>query len=292
MPQIFNRTALLLLRIGGFVQTSFMMNIILSGNFSFLNHLTIVPALACLDDACWPRLLQRLSTITTRQHPHQQRFRVIPLLLACLIGYLSLPVVSNLLGRSGRQVMNASFDKFRLVNTYGAFGSVGEARYEPVVSISSNGVDDWTELELPCKPGKLTRRPCFCAPYHYRLDWNIWFLGFKPHQAYLQRREQWLYHLLYKILAQNEHRRPWLDLLDTPSARYLENMYETNKGPKFARVDMYHYQMAAPLWKLLPQWIFAKQHEEVIWWKRTYEESLVPVIRLDPDTDKLTVVQG
>ena len=31
-----------------------MVNIMLSGNFSFLNHITIVPALACLDDACWP----------------------------------------------------------------------------------------------------------------------------------------------------------------------------------------------------------------------------------------------
>ena len=27
------------------------------------------------------------------------------------------------------QVMNSSFGSFRLVNTYGAFGSVGEARY-------------------------------------------------------------------------------------------------------------------------------------------------------------------
>ncbi|EOD31500.1 hypothetical protein EMIHUDRAFT_231911 [Emiliania huxleyi CCMP1516] len=77
----------------------------------------------------------------------------------------------------GRQAMNASFGAFKLVNTYGAFGSVGEARYEPIV-------------EFPCKPGAVTRRPCFCAPYHYRLDWNIWFLGFKPHQSMLQRRER------------------------------------------------------------------------------------------------------
>ncbi len=30
--------------------------------------------------------------------------------------------------------MNSSFGAFRLVNTYGAFGSVGEARYEPIIS--------------------------------------------------------------------------------------------------------------------------------------------------------------
>ena len=65
--------------------------------------------------------------------------------------------------------MNGSFGAFRLVNTYGAFGSVGEARYEAIVSASHDGVT-WHELDFPCKPGTVTRRPCFCAPYHFRLD--------------------------------------------------------------------------------------------------------------------------
>ena len=41
-------------------------------------------------------------------------------IVAIVIGYLSLPVVINLL--SSRQAMNTSFDPFRIVNTYGAFG--------------------------------------------------------------------------------------------------------------------------------------------------------------------------
>lgn len=45
--------------------------------------------------------------------------------LGCLIAYLSIPVIQNLL--SPRQAMNTSFDPLRLVNTYGAFGrSVNE----------------------------------------------------------------------------------------------------------------------------------------------------------------------
>ena len=35
-------------RIGGFIQSAFMINIAISGNLGFLNHLTIVPALAAL----------------------------------------------------------------------------------------------------------------------------------------------------------------------------------------------------------------------------------------------------
>lgn len=46
--------------------------------------------------------------------------RALNVSLAVLIGYLSVPVVMNLL--SSRQVMNTSFDPLRIVNTYGAFG--------------------------------------------------------------------------------------------------------------------------------------------------------------------------
>ena len=49
--------------------------------------------------------------------------------LGILIGYLSVPIVQNLL--SSRQIMNTSFDPLRIVNTYGAFG-----RYTVVVKIS------------------------------------------------------------------------------------------------------------------------------------------------------------
>ena len=46
--------------------------------------------------------------------------RVFELMLGAMIAYLSIPVVQNLL--SSRQAMNTSFDSFRTVNTYGAFG--------------------------------------------------------------------------------------------------------------------------------------------------------------------------
>src|SRR5450432_119995 len=42
--------------------------LILSGNLSFLNWLTIVPALACFDDGFWSRLLDRKSTRLNSSH--------------------------------------------------------------------------------------------------------------------------------------------------------------------------------------------------------------------------------
>ena len=201
----------------------------------------------------------------------------IDLCLVTLIGALSVPVVANLLQTGGKhQVMNASFDSFRLVNTYGAFGSVGEARYEAIISVSDDG-REWTGLDLPCKPGDVKRRPCFCAPYHYRLDWNIWFIGFKPHQSMLQHRERWMFELLRKILTGEASRsgndsRHLLALLDPTSADWLR------RNPlKYAKVDMYHYRMADPIWIILYKWLMG---EEVIWWTRNFEEILIPPLEL------------
>ncbi len=320
--------SLLLVRIGGLIQTGFMANIALSGNMSMLNHLTILPALASLDDACYPLwlrnfILDRFFGKPSRQSQHQAAYfwkwsspRVwIHGVLFAGILFLSIPVVENLLELGGtRQIMNTSFGSFRLVNSYGAFGSVGKQRYEPIISIAYGAEEDspqsqleWIEIEFPCKPGSLNRRPCFCAPYHYRLDWNIWFIGFKPHSNYLNRRETWLYHLLEKILEENpqdshtntvtgidhwwgkmnqQRLCPWLDLLDDTSRAMLEQ----RGSPLYAKVDMYRYKMAAPLWVLLPKYLRGLLEMKydgktgstnVQWWNRYYEEPLLPAIAFD-----------
>ena len=266
------------------IQAGFMINIMLSGNFAFLNHVTIIPALACLDDACFPswlinyvyqsRKVKTLGDVESRTRRSKIVRLFIDVCLLSLIGMLSIPVITNLLQIDGnRQAMNASFSSFRLVNTYGAFGSVGEVRYEPIISVSSDG-KSWTEVELPCKPGDVKRRPCFCAPYHYRLDWNIWFIGFKPHQSMLQRRESWMYELLHKMLdnSTNRNKRPWLSLLHPSSATYLEQ-----NTIQYAKVDMYRYKMNEALWSVISNWI---RGDDVIWWGREFEEVLIRPLRM------------
>ena len=169
--------------------------------------------------------------------------------------------------------------------------------HEPIVSVSSDNGKTWHE-EWPCKPGKLTRRPCFNAPYHYRLDWNIWFLGFKPHQQMLQQREGWLYVFLEKVLSGQE--AP-LRLLDAESAELLRKMMRGKKRSKLllAKVEMYRYRMSMPLWEICREWyarytlrqelksssmrLFAVENEEIVWWRREFEESLVPIVRVGKD---------
>lgn len=79
--------------------------------------------------------------------------------------------------------MNTSFDPLRIVNTYGAFGSITKQRTEVIIEGSLNDSVDggqiWTEYEFKCKPGDVTRWPCWISPYHYRLDWLMWFAAFQ-----------------------------------------------------------------------------------------------------------------
>src|SRR6185503_4569443 len=107
------------------------------------------------------------------------------------IALLSIDPVNNLLSR--RQIMNTSFDPFELVNTYGAFGTVGKERNEIVLEGSADG-QTWLAYQLPCQPGDPDRRPCVIAPYQPRLDWQIWFAAMSSPDE-----EPWLIHLVWKL---------------------------------------------------------------------------------------------
>ena len=115
--------------------------LISTGNLSFLNWLTIVPSIWFFDDKFLARFfpwdtVERVSRlqaeteeISERPSKFYRRVRqVFHCVLATLIAYLSLPTVVNLM--SAEQVMNTSFEPLRIVNTYGAFGSVTKERTE------------------------------------------------------------------------------------------------------------------------------------------------------------------
>src|SRR5439155_12920183 len=120
--------------VAGTILLAFQVFLILSGNLSFLNWLTIVPILACFDDSLLGRVLpRRLVARAERAAADAKTSRVQQVAVAALVAVvavLSVAPVENLLSR--RQAMNTSFERLELVNTYGAFGSVGRERREIV----------------------------------------------------------------------------------------------------------------------------------------------------------------
>jgi hypothetical protein len=246
-------------RAAGVVLLVFQLFLIASGNLSFLNWLTIVPILACFDDALLRRVLPaslaRRAAEAARQPEPSPVHHVAALALAVLVAVLSVNPVRNLVSR--RQIMNTSFDPLELVNTYGAFGSVGRERHEIVFegTLDENPGDatEWKEYEFKCKPGDVRRRPCVCAPYQYRIDWQIWFAAMSTPANY-----PWTLHLVWKLLHNDAGALGLLATNPFPDA-----------PPRAIRARLYRYQFAPP------------GNPDGAWWTRTLVGDWLPPLSVD-----------
>lgn len=222
--------------VAGLAMFAFQMSLILSGNLSFLNWLTLVAIVACFDDGILARALpgfirRRAEAAREAARPSRWQRRAV-LGLAIVFAVLSIDPVLNLL--SPRQRMNTHFNRLYLANAYGAFGSVGDARLEIVLegTLDDEPTDDaeWREYQLPCKPGDPMRRPCLSAPYHHRVDWQIWFA---PH--YGVEEFPWLAHLAWKLLHNDEG-----------ALRLLDGSPFPDRPPRHVRALLYRYRFAPP----------------------------------------------
>ena len=232
--------------IAGVVMVLFQLTLILSGNLSFLNWLTIVPALACFDDSFWSKLLpttliHRATAAAALAQPGLWMRRAAGT-VAVIVALLSLQPVVNLI--SPNQIMNTSFDPLDLVNTYGAFGSVGRERlnvvFEGTDAATPDGRVVWKAYPYLALPVAPDRRPPQIAPYQPRLDWQMWFAAMSTPDQY-----PWTVHLIWKLL----HNDPGaLSLFD-------DNPFP-DKPPRYIRAELYRYQFVPP----------GNPHGD--WWKR------------------------
>jgi len=257
--------------IAGGVLLAFQVSLILSGNLSFLNWLTIVPILACFDDALLRRVLPcflvaRAERAAAEAQPSRAQL-VATAALVVLVAVLSLQPVGNLLSR--RQTMNTSFNRLELVNTYGAFGSVGRLRPEIVFEGTSDetiGAETrWREYEFKCKPGDVMRRPCVIAPYQERIDWQLWFAAMSTPEGY-----PWTLHLVWKLLHN-----------DQGALRLLATNPFPDAPPRHIRARLYRYEFAPP------------GDPSGAWWKRTLlDEWLPPLSADDPRLRRFLAAYG
>ncbi|XP_074520183.1 lipase maturation factor 1 [Halichoeres trimaculatus] len=235
--------------VNGAIQILFQVVLIVSGNLSFLNWLTIVPSLACFDDSSLSFLFHsggraRTAVLEIQNESKSRRTpkptkgmlirRVVNISLGVLIGFLSVPVVMNLL--SSKQIMNTSFDPLRIVNTYGAFGSITKERTE-VIFQGTQSLDPkdpeavWEEYQFLCKPGDVYRRPCLISPYHYRLDWLMWFAAFQTYE-----QSEWVIHIAGRLLSNDS---TVLSLLG-------HNPFQDREPPRWVRGEHFKYKFTQP----------------------------------------------
>lgn len=232
----------------GLLMIGTQLYLVVSGNYAWLNWVTILAIAAAIADP---------FRTTNVFEPTPAWFTIAVLVLTVAIVVLSWWPVRNMV--SPGQAMNASFNPFRLVNTYGAFGSVSRVRIELVIE----GTDaewphadaQWREYGFKGKPDDPTRLPPQVAPYHLRLDWLLWFIPLSP--AYGGR---WFARLIARLLEG-----------DAPTLRLIRRNPFAGAPPRFIRARFFRYRFTT--WR--------ERREHGAWWVRRYEADYLPPVGLE-----------
>jgi hypothetical protein len=232
--------------------------LVLSGNFSWLNLLTMVVLVAAVPDG-WLAWLPGDVPVARPASPWSW---AVGGAVAALVLVRSRQPLRNLL--SSRQAMNTSFDPLHLVNSYGAFGSITRHREEVVIEATDGDVDPaapdaagWQAYELPAKPGDPARRPRQVAPYHLRLDWMLWFVGISPRYG-----GAWLDRLVERLLE-----------ADPATLRLFRIVPFGSTRPRAVRIRRYRYRFTTR----------AERRATGEWWHREPLGMLLPPVCLDAD---------
>ncbi len=250
--------------VGGGLIVFHQLWLIVSGNYAWLNWLTVALAIPAFSDG--------LLSIVIPVHapglsPRPPVYEVVLIALALLTLVLSVNPTLNFFSRSQR--MNFSYNPLHLVSTYGAFGSVTKNRYEVLIEGTSDPeptpASAWRPYEFKGKPVDPARRPPQIAPYHLRLDWLMWFL---PLSASITRRgvfvsgyEPWFTRLLAKLLQG-----------DRATLKLLRKNPFPEEPPQYVRARLYRYVYTSA----------GERERTGHWWKRTLvDEYHPPISRLE-----------
>ncbi|WP_433625423.1 lipase maturation factor family protein [Halomicrococcus sp. NG-SE-24] len=251
--------------VAGVATVLFQAWLMVTGNFAWLNALTLVLAFSTFSDPLVAGVLP-VDVPTAAVASLPVSFQVAGWLVVAVVVALSYYPVKNMV--SSEQAMNAVFDPLHLVNTYGAFGSITRTRYEIIVE----GTDDatvgpdteWKPYAFPGKPDDPERRPPQVAPYHHRLGWQLWFAAMSPSP----RRHPWFVNLLAKLL----------DGDDGVESLLREDPFPDDP-PEHVRAVRYRYEFTTP----------EERSETGCWWNRERVGTYFGPVSRDDDRFRRTL---
>ncbi|NUP11407.1 MAG: lipase maturation factor family protein [Polyangiaceae bacterium] len=236
--------------------------LIVSGNYAWLNWLTVVLGLTAFGDG----VLGAVSPIDVpATEPRSLAYQIVLYALAAATVLLSIKPAKNLWSKD--QLMNFSYNPIHLVNAYGAFGSVTRERLEVVLEGSADAEGrEWKEYGFRGKPGDPRRRPPQVAPYHLRLDWLMWFLPLSG----ILRPKLWFVRMVEKLLEGDRSMRTLLKVDPFPDL-----------PPRWIRARLFLYE-------------FTDKEERAAtgqWWKREPVGEYLPPVSITPTPERRTVRQ-
>jgi lipase maturation factor 1 len=219
-----------------------------TGNFSYLNHLTVVLSVILVSNVYFP-----FFEVPTIEPAPLDSYALSTLVGVFLITLQLMQLWQHFFPNTFFYRCLKVFSPYHLANRYGIFAVMTTKRYEIVFEGSDDAVE-WKEYLFYHKPSEVTRRPRRISPYQPRLDWQAWFLPFGS--AY---SEPWLERFLFHLLK------------GTPEVLQLlrGNPFST-KPPQYIRAVAYDYVFTT----------FKEKKESGAWWKREYAGVFYPPMQL------------
>jgi hypothetical protein len=244
---------------------AFQVLILLTGNYTFFNWLTLALCLLLLDDFALGKLLPRKLTVSYKNTGRpvssvERRLRCVVITLVAVlfvsVSTIQLLLPFRVLPRWMAPVVEVDrwLSPLRSINSYGLFAVMTTERLEISVEGSDDG-REWKEYEFPYKPGAVNRRPAFVAPYQPRLDWQMWFAALGDY-----RQNPWFVNFCVRLLQGSPE---------------VLGLMETNpfpqQAPRYIRARLYDYRFTTR----------EERKRTGAWWKRTPQGEYLPPISLD-----------
>jgi hypothetical protein len=249
--------------IAGALIISHQLLLIVSGNYAWLNWLTVCLGITAFSDQFVGFLVPSLTSAGLLQYPVIYQTGMSALLAIAVL--LSVQPALNLFSKN--QLMNFSYNPLHLINAYGAFGTVSRERFEVIIEGTTDpfvsSQTEWKEYEFKAKPGDVNRPPPQVAPYHLRLDWLMWFIPFSVarlgKQIAVSGYQLWFIRFIEKLLA-----------ADPQTLRLLRFNPFPGETPIYIRARYYLYRFASK----------TERKETGAWWTRELIGDYLPPVKL------------
>ena len=239
--------------------------ILLTGNYTFFNWLTLALCVLLLNDFTLVRLLP--GKLTARYaKPSSVLFssgRYVRLVCTTLLALVFAGVSFIEIARAFAPLPGWTtpavavyrwLSPFRSINNYGLFAVMTMDRPEIIVEGSADG-RDWKEYEFPYKPGDVKQRPVFVAPHQPRLDWQMWFAALGNY-----RQNPWFVNFCVRLLQGSPEVLALLKTNPFPQA-----------PPRYIRARLYDYRFTTR----------EERRRSGAWWHRELRGDYLPPISLD-----------
>lgn len=212
-----------------------------TGNFSYLNHMTIVLCIILVSNHY---LEGFISPPTIDTSPSLFLNILCSCVGAALILFHGAQLWNSFKPSYWLQRILLWLAPYHISNRYGIFAVMTTKRHEVIFEGSDDGIN-WKEYLFFYKPSEPERRPRRISPYQPRIDWQAWFLPLGHYQF-----EEWFTNFQVHLLK------------GTPEVLALvrENPFK-EKPPLYVRTIVYDYTYTT----------FEERKKTGRWWNREYK---------------------